>query len=499
MRFLLLFFLGAWSCFAEKVRWVISEAESDQPAPCRIHLTDSEDQPVRAPGLPFWRNHFDTPGDFTLDLKPGSYRFEIFRGPEYLMLEGGFEVKAGHEMLMLRHSLKRIAHMSEEGWWSGELHIHRPVNEVPLLMRAEDLHVGPVITWWNQNNPWKDLALPESLWREVAPDRFIGLMGGEDERRGGALLYFNLNEPLGIQSAQPEHPSPMMFLNQAEALGAWIDIEKPFWLDVPAWIASGKADSIGLANNHMWERGMLDNEAWGRPRPMEDYPSPQGNGRWTQFLYYHILNAGIQLAPSAGSASGVLNNPVGYNRVYVHLENGLNLDDWWEGLREGRSFVTNGPLLRCRVGESLPGARLVVSGSDTSHHLMARLTSRDPVEAFEIIHNGEVTRRIAVRDLKGTIEQDLGQAPTDRPGWFLVRAVTSLPHTFRFASTAPFYVVDDNGAIPVREDACQFFLTWARERMNTLSLEDDPLRGEVLEYWKETEVFWMDRLAGIGK
>jgi hypothetical protein len=139
-------------------------------------------------------------------------------------------------------------------------------------MQAEDLHVGPVITWWNQNNPWKDLALPESLWREVAPDRFIGLMGGEDERRGGALLYFNLNEPLDIQSAQPEHPSPMMFLNQAEALGAWIDIEKPFWRDVPAWIASGKADSIGLANNHMWERGMLDNEAWGRPRPMEDYP-----------------------------------------------------------------------------------------------------------------------------------------------------------------------------------------------------------------------------------
>ncbi|MDA0749732.1 MAG: hypothetical protein O2964_03355, partial [Verrucomicrobia bacterium] len=152
-----------------------------------------------------------------------------------------------------------------------------------------------------------------------------------------------------------------------------------------------------------------------------------------------------------------------------------------------------------RVGESLPGSRLPVSGSDTSLHLMARLTSRDPVEAFEIIHNGEVIRRIAVRDLKGTIEQDLGQAPTDRPGWFLVRAVTSLPYTFRFASTAPFYVVDDNGAIPVREDACQFFLTWARERMNTLSLEDDPLRGEVLEYWKETEVFWMDRLAGIGK
>ena len=499
MRLFLVVLLGAYTGFAETVHWVITETGSDFPVPCRIHLIDSGNQSVQVPDLPFWRDHFDTSGECTLELPSDVYRYEILRGPEYGMIEGRFEVQPGGETLELRHSLKRVAHMAEEGWWSGELHIHRPVGEVPLLMQAEDLHVGPVITWWNQNNPWTDQTLPGTLWREVSPDRFIGLMGGEDERRGGALLYFNLKEPLEIQSAQPEFPSPMVYLNQAEELGAWIDIEKPFWRDVPAWIASGKADSIGLANNHMWERGMLDNEAWGRPRSMDDYPSPQGNGRWTQFLYYQILNAGIQLAPSAGSASGVLNNPVGYNRVYVHLENGLNLDDWWDGLREGRSFVTNGPLLRCRVGDSLPGSRMQVSGADVSPHLMARLTSRDPVEVFEVIHNGKVIRRVPVRDLKGTIEQDLGVAPIDQPGWFLVRAVTTLPHTFRFASTAPFYVLDEKGSIPVQRDACQFFLTWTRERMNSISLDDDRLRGEVLGYWKETEVFWMNRLDGIGK
>ena len=494
----LLVFLSEYA-MAEKVHWRITELGSDDPLPCRIHLMDSKGQPVRAPDLPFWRNHFNTLGEFTFDLAPDTYRFEILRGPEYGVAEGSFKVEEGAEIIELRHSLKCIAHMSEEGWWSGELHIHRPMDDVPLLMRSEDLHVGPVITWWNGNNPWKDHPLPKPLWREVASNRVIGLMGGEDERQGGALLFFLLNKPLPIQSAQREYPSPMVYLNQAEEQGGWIDIEKPFWRDVPAWIASGKVDSIGLANNHIWERGMLDNEAWGRARPIKDFPSPLGNGRWTQYLYYQILNAGIPLAPSAGSASGVLNNPVGYNRVYVHLKDNLNLYDWWDGLREGRSFVTNGPLLRCRVGEALPGSRLQSLSDGSSMHLKARLTSRDSIEAFEIIHNGNIIRRVPVKDIEGKIEQDLGAAPTEKPGWFLIRAVTSLPNTFRFASTAPFYVVDGNGNIPVHQEACQFFLDWTRERMNEIPLEDKQQRAEVMKYWKETEAFWVKRVSEAGK
>ncbi|HAK94366.1 MAG TPA: hypothetical protein DCM87_05035 [Planctomycetes bacterium] len=53
--------------------------------------------------------------------------------------------------------------------------------------------------------------------------------------------------------------------------------------------------------------------------------------------------------PSAGSASGVLPNPVGYNRVYVHVDGELTYAKWWEGLQAGRAFVTNGPLLRVRT------------------------------------------------------------------------------------------------------------------------------------------------------
>ena len=51
----------------------------------------------------------------------------------------------------------------------------------------------------------------------------------------------------------------------------------------------------------------------------------------------------------------MLNNPVGYNRVYVQCGDELNYDTWWENLRAGRVVVTNGPLMRPLINGKLPG------------------------------------------------------------------------------------------------------------------------------------------------
>ena len=110
------------------------------------------------------------------------------------------------------------------------------------------------------------------------------------------------------------------------------------------------------------------------------FPSPRGNGFWTQEIYYHALNCGLRVPPSAGSASGVLPNPVGYNRVYVHAAPGLTYEKWFEGLRAGRSFVTNGPLLRCRANERLPGEVFkAAAGGTIEIEVDAKLNSRDPI------------------------------------------------------------------------------------------------------------------------
>jgi hypothetical protein len=174
-------------------------------------------------------------------------------------------------------------------------------------------------------------------------------MAGEHEHEGGALLFFQLRRPLNIAGSGREYPSPMEFVTKARRQSnVWVDVEKPFWWDVPVWLASGQVDSIGLANNHMCRSQMYENEAWGKPSDVRRLPHPLGNGFWTQKIYYRILNCGLRLPPSAGSASGVLPNPVGYNRVYVHLDGNLTFDNWWDCLRAGRCFVSNGPLLRVR-------------------------------------------------------------------------------------------------------------------------------------------------------
>ena len=57
---------------------------------------------------------------------------------------------------------------------------------------------------------------------------------------------------------------------------------------------------------------------------------------------------------TAGSGSGAVGNPLGYNRMYVHVAGEFNYEKWWEALGQGRVAVTNGPLIRPNVEGEMP-------------------------------------------------------------------------------------------------------------------------------------------------
>jgi hypothetical protein len=267
------------------------------------------------------------------------------------------------------------------------------------------------------------------------------------------------------------------------------------------WVALGKCDTIGLANNHQQRDGMLDNEAWGKPRDTALFPPPHGNGRWSQYVYYQLLNAGLKIPPSAGSASGVLPNPVGYNRVYVHCGEELTWDAWWENLRLGRVFVTNGPLLRPRVlgpgadqEGALPGFTFQAEKNQTVElQIELRLSTRDPIEYLEVVQNGKTVHEVRL-DQWAKAGGNLPPVKFDRSGWMLVRAVTSNPKTYRFASTGPYYV--EIGYQPrVSKQAAQFFLDWVMERARRIKLDDPDQRREVIEYHRQARDFWQNKVA----
>jgi hypothetical protein len=446
--------------------------ESGRISPCRIHLRDAAGKPLKAPDLPFWSDHFVCTGKVSLTLSPGEYRYEIERGPEYSSISNS--ITLSDKPLSVTNRLRRITNLASEGWWSGETHVHRAPEDIPLLMQAEDLHFAHVITWWNNRRNTNSI---DPLMR-FDRNRFYHLMAGEDERGGGALLYLNLPKPFDITGSKREFPSSVKFLQQAP-VAAWVDIEKTFWWDVPIWLAHGGVDSIGIAHNHHHRGGMLDNEAWGKARDLARFGDKHGNGLWTQEIYFHILNCGFRIPPSAGSASGVLPNPIGYNRVYVHLDGDPTWDKWHARLRAGRVFVSNGPLLRCRANGHLPG-HVFEKGAPLVFQF--QLDSRDPIRSVELIHNG---RAQALKD---------GQSVRiTESGWFLVRAIADLDYTFRFACTGPWYVEIANQPLRLKKKSAQFFLDWTRERLARLDQTNFTGQADALQPVRHAEAFWQEK------
>ena len=96
-------------------------------------------------------------------------------------------------------------------------------------------------------------------------------------------------------------------------------------------------------------------------------------------LWYHLLNCGFRLPATAGTDRIGPEEPVGHQRVYVKLEEPLTYPGWMEGLRQGRSFVTNGPMVSLSVNGRGPGETVTLSNPKVLR-IQARGRSLRPFE-----------------------------------------------------------------------------------------------------------------------
>ncbi|MEX0977696.1 MAG: hypothetical protein WDZ48_02525, partial [Pirellulales bacterium] len=319
-----------------------------------MHLTNAARRPLKAPRVPFWHDHFVFDGIVSLKLPKGEYEFVIERGLEYLVRSGHFSMDDFSDDTKVV-DLKRFANLAEEGWWSGELDVARPAKDLELLMKADDLHVVELATWPNRKSRLPKVLVGDPLVR-FDENRYYHLSAGRDARLGGTLLFFNLEQPLELGPLKGEYPSQQEAIAKAHSqTGAWVDAQKAYGWDLPLWVASGQLDSIQVINSNLRRSGAADSEPGGKPRDESLFPGPSGNGRWSEAIYHHLLNCGLRMVPTAGSGSGEVANPLGYNRMYVHVDGEFSYAKWWEGVRAGRVVVTNGPLIRPNVEGQMPG------------------------------------------------------------------------------------------------------------------------------------------------
>jgi hypothetical protein len=236
---------------------------------------------------------------------------------------------------------------------------------------------------------------------------------------------------------------------KAGAEGALLDLEKHNWPWSVALVPLLKVDLFELANNHHWETeyGVRN---WAVPAPAWMGLSGSGSDNerdWTLYgfqTYYALLNCGFHLRPAAGTANGVHPVPLGFSRVYVHLDVPFSFDAWMRGLAAGRSFVTTGPMILAKVNSQWPGVIFQPANESKSYQLDCAVFSEQRLESIELVVNGVVTRRFDPQNRKTSAVSFKSRVSTEfsprTTSWLAWRCFEKGPNNrFRFAHTAPWH------------------------------------------------------------
>lgn len=452
---------------------------------------------------------------FEANLPPGRYTLTAERGKEWVPASVSVELTKEPAEVTLR--LRRLTDLSAQGWFSGETHVHRSVDELPTLLQSEDLNVAFPLTYWVRRSdavpasaaqppagpPLVQVDSTHVFW-QTNTEYEINWVAGRRYTLG-AFFALGHRQPLALP-APPVQP----VAQQIHSDGGLLELDKHNWPWSAMLVPVARVDLYELANNHMW-RCPFYFAKFGEP-PAE-FMHVETNQRgltergWVQFTfqnYYTLLNCGFRLAPTAGTASGVHPVPLGFGRVYVHVDGSFSYDKWFRGLREGRSFVTTGPLLLACLNGRLPGTRFeLADGRRTprSWKVSGELWSCRPVQRLEVVVNGRVVQSVEPENgpserggfrSEWSVRLEPPDVPTDRSFWCAVRCFEQTEAGgVRFAHTAPWFVDVASRPVRPRRSEVQYLV----ERVQSqLSRGKDVLPQSALDEYRRALVVYQELL-----
>ncbi|MCH2172985.1 CehA/McbA family metallohydrolase [Myxococcota bacterium] len=418
-------------CFSGsgKVDLRIVDAETGLMVPARVELIDDRrsahipesalpiDLECLVPPPNWWNwgrtDHLYNPATETdqfylsrrtsISLPPGRYRLRGFRGIEYEVAEHSFDVISG-ETTTVELALKRWIDLPSEGWFSADDHLHirreTAADDVRIAawMTAEDLHVANL------------LEMGTSRGLLVTQQHHFG-EDGVHESQGHLLV-----------SGQ-EHPRTH-FLGHTLTLGADRRIDPlDTYIVYETTFAPARAEGAATGFAHYGRGPAEDGLAIDAPRQLVDFVEVLQFEHLDPQVWYALLNLGIRLAPTAGTdfPCGPYSVP-GRERFYTRVDGPLSREAWVEGIRNGRTFVTNGPILDFTIDGAGPGEEVRLEGPGEVE-IRGRVRfdpNRDDVKILELVRNGEVVARAWREPASDQIELSLSQRVLE-PAWFALR------------------------------------------------------------------------------
>ncbi len=476
--------------------------ENGKPTMASLTIRDSHNRlypnPSKrlAPDLYFQPQVYRTDGEL-IDLPEGNYTFAVTGGPEYLAHTKELLVtQNGPGELALQ--LSRWIDPSKFAWYSGDTHVHaagcshykNPAEGVlpKDMMRqieGEKLNVGSVLTWGPDYYYQKQFfsGKDDPLSTTCSRMHYDLEVSGFPSSHAGHLVLLGLKDQDYPNTKKIEDwPTwDLPILQWGHAQGAVVGFAHSGWglqvadERIPSFEMPG-FDGIG-ANEYIvdvTEPNAVDFLSIG------DTPIV-----WELSSWYHTLNVGFRTRIGGETDFPCITDArVGQSRSYVQMDGPLTYAAWLEGLKAGRSYVSDGrthlmDFAINGVGVGTRGGEVALDGPQTIHAKVraaalldalpdasmksrpydqkpywsverARVGNSREVEVELVVNGTAVAHKPIVAD--GTVRDVTFDLAIDKSSWVAVRIMAA-------AHTNPIFVTVGGKPIRVSNASAQWALT----------------------------------------
>jgi hypothetical protein len=443
-------------------------------------------------------HYFHARGHFSVEVPPGRMTIHAARGFEYQPAAVEVEVRTG-QTTRAALVLRRSTDLSALGWHSGSTHVHmnysgnlgNTLENLLFLSEAEDQDFLNVLIA-NKDNRILDYEhfVPGGGEHPLTRGKpGVRLLVGQEYRPPfyGHVFLLGLREHLispfttGYEGTAIEslYPSNTDMLRKARAQGAVTAYVHAFAGDndpLEADLGAAKALPVDAA------LGSVDAVEW------------SAAGRAVLHVWHHLRNLDLPIAPVGGEDSITdlhIGKLIGSVRTYAFLGRERTAEAWLEAIRQGRTFMSTGPLLRLRVGGRLPGDTVRLPAEGGAVQIEAEVHSPAPLRKAVVHRNGREFLEVplAAGARSGTLRRTV---PVSESCWFSLYAEGGSHPAFdaRFlqAVTNAVRVLTGDRRIRDRTSA-EYFLKWL-ERLTRMAQQwpwwrSDAERRHVLAQFEE--------------
>jgi dipeptidyl aminopeptidase/acylaminoacyl peptidase len=457
----------------------------------RIHLTASDGRFYAPPsqyariqgGGGAWAFHH--PGAFEVELPAGELSLTAVKGFEHLPVDRTVEIAAG-EVTEVTIQFEAMIDMAARGWYNGSTHVHanyagnlhNSLENLMMMSEAEDQDVV-MEQIANKDNRVLDhqYFLPGGEAHPLSTSDHMLIVGQEYRPPFyGHVFMFGMRDHLispfttgysgtGIESLYPSNTDMFEKARRQGALTGYVHSQ---------WNGDPLEGNLGGAKGFIVDAALMTADA------VEWSTSQTGFAP-----VYAVWNNGLRpvLVGGEDSISDLhASKLIGSVRTYVKLLDGdpLTMDRWLDGLRNGHSFMSTGPLVELEVDGRIPGETLELSeGSEVV--VSVEVTSATRLERAELVFNGEVIASIPFTEDRRTLSFERSFRPQGS-GWYHVRVSGAPGESFPMdvpwvqAATNPVWIVLDGAPIRSAESA-NYALAWI-DRLQEMAEEWPDWRSE---------------------